>query len=246
MSIPAPHVPLREIKEIDTCCSVLQCVLQCVSVWKGLFERDQRDILTVPPRLFERRGRTHSYLWHDSCICATWLIHMYVMTLWETWGAERSFYTFQWVMLRINESCHIWMSHVTHLNESCHTYEWVMSHIWMSHGTHMYESCHTWMSHVTHMNESCHTYTWVMSHMNESYHTHEWVMSHIWMSHVTYMNESCYTCEWVMADVCMSHVTHMNESCHTYEWVMSHIWMSHAYEWVMSHTVPHIYVLQHP
>ena len=27
------------------------------------------------------------------------------------------------------------MSHVTHLNESCHTFEWVMSHIWMSHST---------------------------------------------------------------------------------------------------------------
>ena len=35
------------------------------------------------------------------------------------------------------------MSHVTHMNESCHTYEWVMSHIWMSHVTHMNESCHT-------------------------------------------------------------------------------------------------------
>jgi len=33
----------------------------------------------------------------------------------------------------MNESCHTWMSHVTH--------EWVMSH--------MNESCHTWMSHVT-------------------------------------------------------------------------------------------------
>ena len=52
---------------------------------------------------------------------------------------------------------HLWMSHVTYMNDSCHTYEWVMSHI-----------C---MSHATHMNESCQTY--------------EWVMSHIWMSHVT-------------------------------------------------------------
>jgi len=34
-------------------------------------------------------------------------------------------------------------SHVTHMNESRHTYEWVMSHIWMSHVTHMNESCHT-------------------------------------------------------------------------------------------------------
>ena len=66
----------------------------------------------------------------------------------------------------MNESCHIWMSHVT--------YEWVMSH--------MNESCHIWTSHVpfewvmSQMNESCHiwtshvTYEWVMSHMNESRH----------------------------------------------------------------------------
>jgi len=84
---------------------------------------------------------------------------------------------------------HIWMSHVAHMNESCHTYEWVMSHIWMSH--------------AAHMNESCHTY--------------EWVMPHIWLSHVTHMTESCRTYEWVMSHVWMSHVTHMNESCHTYE-----------------------------
>jgi len=86
----------------------------------------------------------------------------------------------------MNESCHIWMSHVT--------YEWVVPH--------MNESCHIWMSHVT--------YEWVMSHMNKSHHiwmshvTYEWVVSHmneschIWMSPITY--------EWVMS--------HMNESCH--------------------------------
>ena len=68
---------------------------------------------------------------------------------------------------------HIRMSHVSHVNESCHTYDWVMSHIWMGH--------------VTHMNESCHTY--------------EWVMAHIWMSHVSHMNESCHTYEWVMSHI---------------------------------------------
>jgi len=36
---------------------------------------------------------------------------------------------------------HIWMSHVTHMNESRHTYEWVTSHIWMSHVTHMTRKC---------------------------------------------------------------------------------------------------------
>ena len=98
---------------------------------------------------------------------------------------EAPFYiTYQWVTSRMNESCHMSMSHVTyqwamsHINESCHIwrshviYEWVMSH--------MNESCHIWMSHVT--------YEWVMSHMNES--------CHISKSHVTdesvisQMNES--------------------------------------------------------
>ena len=103
---------------------------------------------------------------------------------------------------------HIWMSHVTHMNESCHTYEWVMSHIWMRH--------------VTNMNESCHTY--------------ECVMSHIWMSHVTHMNESCQTYEWVMSHIWMTHSgllfkkdnAPVPESCHTYECVMSHLLMTHG------------------
>ena len=92
--------------------------------------------------------------------------------------------SYEWV------TSHIWMSHVTCINESCHTYEWVMSLM-----------SHIWMSHVT--------------HMNESWHTHEWFMSHIWMSHGAHINESCHTYEWVMSHLWLSHVTHMNESCHT-------------------------------
>ena len=55
---------------------------------------------------------------------------------------------------------HIWLSHVTHMNESCHTYAWATSHIYMIHVTHMNES-HIRMSHVTHMNES---YVWRKRH----------------------------------------------------------------------------------
>ena len=57
------------------------------------------------------------------------------------------------------------MSHVTHVNESWHAYEWVMSHTWMSH-----------VSHVTCMIESCHTC--------------KWAMSHLWMCHGTHVKES--------------------------------------------------------
>jgi len=45
--------------------------------------------------------------------------------------------------------------------ESCHTYEWVMSHICMSHVTHIHDSRHTY-EWVTHTNESRHTYEWVI------------------------------------------------------------------------------------
>ena len=103
------------------------------------------------------------------------------------------------------------MSHVMHVNESFHTYEWVMSHIWMSRAAHMHGSCHAyewvmsriWMSHVTHMNESCHAY--------------EWVMSHIW----THLSMSC-------VQNTNDYVKHINESCHIYECVMSRIRTSHV------------------
>ena len=55
------------------------------------------------------RGTMHAYVWHDTYICVTWLIHLYA-----------------------NKS-HIRMGHATYIHESCHTYEWVMSRIGKSH-----------------------------------------------------------------------------------------------------------------
>jgi len=165
----------------------------------------------------------------------------------------------------VNESCHVWMSHVTHecvrahvkcsptcsvwvsqvdVLLSAHTtqYEWVMSRMHKS--RHTYEIDMSWTSHVTRMNESCHTYEWVMSHIWMSHVTHMNESCHVCVRHVTRMNESCHTYEWVMSHIWMSHVTHTNESCHTYEFVMSHVWTSHVthmyeschtYEWVMPH-----------
>jgi len=180
---------------------------------------------------------------------------VYISTCHDTYDSRciwMSHGTYEWVMSHMNESCHIWLSHVIH---SCH--------IWMSHGTykwvmvHMNESRHTCMSHGT--------YEWVMvrtsvlrSTMRRSFikiyidepwyiwtshGTYEWVMVHIneswciWMSHGTY--------KWVMV-IYQSVMIHMHESRHIWmrhgasEWVLAHmngswyIWMSHgAHEWVM-------------
>ena len=97
---------------------------------------------------------------------------------------------------------HIWVSHVAHMSESCHTYEWVMPHIWVSHATHMSESCHTY----------------------------EWVMPHIWVNHITYINETRLThiCKGFttqrinyhteiesLPQLRISHVAHINETYRT-------------------------------
>jgi len=55
--------------------------------------------------------------------------------------------TYLWDSTRDVFECimsHIWMSHVTHLNESRRTFEWVMSHIWMSHKTYLWEERPYW------------------------------------------------------------------------------------------------------
>jgi len=100
--------------------------------------------------------------------------------------------TYGGVMSHMNESCHIWKSHVeyegvvSHMNETCH----IVSH--------MNASCHTWLSRNTyewfksHMNDRtsyfCGAYERVMSHVNGSCHAwtvliYKWVMPR--------MNESC-------------------------------------------------------
>jgi len=119
---------------------------------------------------------------------------------------EISCQTSKWVLSRINDSCHTWVSQNTRMNASCRR----------SKALYFYCSC---MSHATCVIESCHIKEWVMSQKNESCRMDE--SCHIWKSHgwvMSWGKESCHTYEWVMSHIWMSHVTHMNESCHAYEW----------------------------
>ena len=146
------------------------------------------------------------------------------------------------------------MSHVSHINESRHTYEWVMSrqtgareaNSWecspVRTEKYMNESCHTyeWMSHVTHTNESCHTYMMTLQRcaggkfermLSSEYGkkiTDQWVMSHIRMSHVTHIWRRYRGAQEASSWECLREsMGKKNESCHTYEWVMAYVCMSH-------------------
>jgi len=137
---------------------------------------------------------------------------------------------------------HVWMSHVSHVNESCLICKWVMSNMWMSPVTYLIESCHIfnwvmshmWMSDVSYVNESCLICAWVMTHTSMCHASYVWefvnelCMSHMCMSHVSLLN--AITCHRHI-----SHVSHVNTSCHKLYyilrdvsicgWVMSHIWI---------------------
>jgi len=94
------------------------------------------------------------------------------------------------------------ISHVSHMIQSWHRYDWVMSHTWYSSPLGRINSY-----------ESCLTYNSIM-------YIYDWVMSHTWYSSPlgrVRSYESCLTYDVVMSQKCMSHVTHMMQSCHIYE-----------------------------
>jgi len=98
----------------------------------------------------------------------------------------------------MNESCHIWMRHVT--------YEWVMSH--------MNEACHIWMNHTTYINESCHSTCWTT-----------WAVIPT-LSHVTWMNGSCrhvtYECGMSLMENASCHTYERVMSQYTLRWIIVH------------------------
>jgi len=108
-------------------------------------------------------------------------------------------------MPHMNESCHIWVSHVTWVSQvTCRaTYEWVKSHTTATH------YCNTLLQHTT----ATH---YVVPHMSES--------SHILACH--YQIEICCVCGKQIPQE--RTVSHLSEPCHTrvsrviYKWVTLH------------------------
>ena len=100
-----------------------------------------------------------------------------------------------WVM------SHVWMRHVTHVNEACHTCKWGMSHKRMGHVS--YEGDVS--RHVTSRAHAC-----AMS-ANRAMSGLWWLMSHVWMRHVTHVNEAYHTYEWDVS--CVTEACHFMCSC---------------------------------
>jgi len=188
------HICMRHVA-YDWVMSRMKGPLMCVSV----------SVVALPKLRHEWRERVMAHL-HESCHKwkGLWRVFLNLSLPFQMqgtrslrwmrlvpciWREPCIWSSLRW-MCQMNASRHISMSHVTHMNESCHTYEWVTTHIWMSHVAHMNESCRTYERVTSPIDASCHTYEWVISPVNESYH--------IWQRHVTrervtsHINESCH------------------------------------------------------
>jgi len=65
------------------------------------------------------------------CVCVGGCVHEFVRTKQESHHVEMRHLAYEWVM------SHMWMRHVTHVNETCHKCECVMLRIWMVHVSHV-------------------------------------------------------------------------------------------------------------
>ena len=170
----------------------------------------------------------HPYVWHDSSIRVTWLIHTCDMTHWRTGGVGRT------LLQELTCLCvmpHTSIRRVANFVKSRYIFQWVVSYMSMRHVTHIYELCHMSMRHVTHV---CVTHTsiwhWGMWHIS-MWHRHHSTMRHVTHGYElchTYINSTHYTFRFVMSRMSLSHVTHVDESCHTFQWVMSRMSLSHV------------------
>ena len=84
---------------VRVCVNVYICVYICMCVYVFIHMRViyicthtrthaqaiGMEVTSQTPAVWWVYGITHSYVWRDSFICVTWLIHMYDVTHWNMW-----------------------------------------------------------------------------------------------------------------------------------------------------------------
>jgi len=140
----------------------------------------------------------HSYVWHDSFLCVTWLIHMCDMTSIYVWHVsfmccyKQLPHAFICITYEVSHICHTYdMSHM------CHTYE--VSHIWSV------TQIHTYVTHMSHM--------WYVTHMSHKF-THMRDMSHLYVWRNLFLCGMSYMKCHTDSHICHTYVTHV--ICHTH------------------------------
>ena len=158
---------------------------------------------------------THSYVWHDSFICVTWLIHIWDMTYSYVW--HDSFIRVTW-LIHMCDMTHWNMWHDSFICATWLIYMCDMTHLCVRYDSFIYES---WMSRICDIYVA---YIWDMIHICVTTHTHICIkrdMIHICikrdMIHIYVTTGSClFWC------IYMRHDTYMCDDSYTYMYQKRH------------------------
>jgi len=194
---------------IDWCCFTIQ-VDYTSDFWDAVLGGVTLDLLV--------RGNLVSALGTQKLSLVDSLA-LFLLPVWFRWGLQARYpwetvsllRVYGWVMSRVwmsnvtrmNESSHVWKSHVTSVKEMSvrrpwetislrRVYKWLMSYTWISHVAYEWVMSHVWTSLVTCMNVSCHMYECVVSHVcDDLYINVPWLMLTCAMTHAYTCYDSC-------------------------------------------------------
>ena len=137
---------------------------------------DQQQLCPKPSLPRGSRVPIHSYVWHDSFMCVTWLVHMGDTTHSYVWHVCDMTHSYVWHV------CDMTHSYVWHVCDTTHSYVWHVCDTTHSYVWHMCDMTHTFFTegltstHSCVWNESLICVTWLVHVCNATYSCVTWLI----------------------------------------------------------------------
>jgi len=158
-----------------------------------------------------------TYVWHDWCVCVTWLIHTFDMTHSNVW---RDSFICVTRLIHVCDMTHSYVWHdsficltwLIHMCDMPHSYMWHDSFIYVTWLNHMCDMTHLYVRHDSFI---CVTWLIHMCDITQSYMWHDSFICVTWLIHMCDMTHSCVWRNWF---ICATWLIHTCDMTHSYTW----------------------------
>ena len=183
---------------------------------------------------------THSYAWHDSFICVTWLIHTCDMTHSYVWHdsficdmthsymSQEAFTCVTWLVYM----CDMTHSYAWHDSFICVTWlinMWRDSFIYVIRRNHMCDVTSLWLDlSMCSSRKSSRVFLLMIFLWHDSFICVTWLI-HMWRDSFIYVIRRNHMCDMIHSYTCINlSVVAWHPKEKLKEWVMLHVWISHV------------------